>query len=542
MLLRSIVRFVAFAFGLYFASFALAPAASFDCTAIKLPLDRVICSDPELSDADNQLGIIYKTLLQSNTTVASNLQKNERIWLKSRSKFCSTGTNGHLVFSTACLLSRYSDHISYLYGLYTQPANTQQLHSLRFIYRPRSGAGVDSLIADSSGILYGSGIDDGPNGESSIFKLSPPLKGSSQWIYSPLFLFGRDIGEASISGLILDKAGNLYGTAGTWRRIIFELTPPATGRGAWVEKSLFTMQANGGPNRIIVDPEGNLFGTTSSWAPSADGVYSSSNGSVFELKRPAGGNVNWTGAILYVFQGSPDGAGPSDGLLRGSDGSLYGVTLAGGDGSGCVPQGPFGGQGCGTVFRLKPPTAINGNWDEEVLYSFGGSDDGANPNSPLIMDGKGALYGWTANGACPGGSAYQRQRSCGVVFKLTPTPGSRGSWTETVLHRFDGPPDGATGLDSAASLTLDDRGNLYGTTPSGGIREGLGAGIIFKLIRPANDESEWKETILYSFNEKIGGGAFPAADELIPLDGGYVGATLGGGNQLSFGTVYQIVP
>jgi hypothetical protein len=111
-----------------------------------------------------------------------------------------------------------------------------------------------------------------------------------------------------------------------------------------------------------------------------------------------------------------------------------------------------------------------------------------------------------------------------------------------VLHRFDGPPDGATGLDSAASLTLDDRGNLYGTTPSGGIREGLGAGIIFKLIRPANDESEWKETILYSFNEKIGGGAFPAADELIPLDGGYVGATLGGGNQLSFGTVYQIVP
>src|SRR3954454_12707216 len=118
------------------------------------------------------------------------------------------------------------------------------------------------------------------------------------------------------------------------------------------------------------------------------------------------------------------------------DGNFYGTTSAGGE------------YGYGTVFRLSPSGA------ETVLYSFKGHDagDGAAPQSGVIADRKGNLYGTTSHdGAAP--------RGPGVVYKLTP------DGTETVLRAFTGGKDGKY-LDN--TLRADGMGNLYGTAADGG--------------------------------------------------------------------------
>ena len=74
-----------------------------------------------------------------------------------------------------------------------------------------------------------------------------------------------------------------------------------------------------------------------------------------------------------------------------------------------------------------------GDWTEKVLYSFTGGPDGQNSLSYLVSDAAGNLYGTTSEG---GGGC-----SCGTLFKLT--PGANGVWTESVVHRFQRPPDGA---------------------------------------------------------------------------------------------------
>jgi uncharacterized repeat protein (TIGR03803 family) len=82
-----------------------------------------------------------------------------------------------------------------------------------------------------------------------------------------------------------------------------------------------------------------------------------------------------------------------------------------------------------------------------VLHSFKGSPtDGSGPESGLIGDSAGNLYGTTLGGGAS---------DAGVVFKLDRTG------TETVLYNFTG---GADGSEPSAGLIRDSAGNLYGTT------------------------------------------------------------------------------
>src|SRR5664279_5403051 len=188
------------------------------------------------------------------------------------------------------------------------------------------------------------------------------------------------------AGLIVDGAGNLYGTTsegGTYISCsggcgtVFELTP--NGSGGWTETVLHNFNSNGtdGANPyagLIFDAAGNLYGTTTT-----GGTYYV--GTVFELSPSQGGG--WTEKVLYSFNyNGTDGNYPQASLTIDAAGNLYGTTWAG---------GPYG-YGYGTVFELTP--AAGGGWTETVLHNFVGTD-GAAPLAGLIFDAAGNLYGTT---------------------------------------------------------------------------------------------------------------------------------------------------
>src|ERR1019366_3869042 len=210
----------------------------------------------------------------------------------------------------------------------------------------------------------------------------------------------------------------------------FELTPGAD--GSWIEKVLYSFRnyPDGSlPGCLIIDAAGNLYGTT--WQGGANNV-----GTVFELTSGPGGS--WTEKLLHSFGNYPDGSGPNSSLVFDAAGNLYGTTYNGGQ------------NGMGTVFELTPDGS--GGWTERVLHHFTNAD-GAVPYAGLTFDGAGNLYGTTSLGGSDNN---------GTVFELTPTVG--GSWTETVLHSFRS--DGADGSQPVAGLVLV-AGNLSGTTYQG---------------------------------------------------------------------------
>jgi uncharacterized repeat protein (TIGR03803 family) len=168
-------------------------------------------------------------------------------------------------------------------------------------------------------------------------------------------------------------------------------------------------------------------------------------GTVWELSPQSDGS--WTETTLYNFTGD-DGANPAalGRLIFDAAGNLYGGTHNGGI------------YGKGTVYELSP--AGDGTWTEKILHSFDGSD-GMAPSGGLIADAAGNLYGETF-GPGPYGIVSGGETSGQLVYKLTPN--SDGTWSETVLHRFDGPVSGGPAL----GLIFDAVGNIYGTTWMGG--------------------------------------------------------------------------
>ena len=169
-------------------------------------------------------------------------------------------------------------------------------------------------------------------------------------------------------------------------------------------------------------------------------------GTAYELQPTSGG---WKERILHDFDTAGDDmAYPEGPLLLDQTGNLYGTA-----GGGTYARG--------AVYRLTRQSS--GRWKSAILYSFTGGADGDEPGGGVVMDQTGNLYGTAAGGSGCG---------CGVVYELS--PGAKGKWVYTLLHTFAGN-DGA-GPD--ANLILDSKGNLYGTTATGGPG---GARVAFKL-------------------------------------------------------------
>jgi uncharacterized repeat protein (TIGR03803 family) len=268
--------------------------------------------------------------------------------------------------------------------------------------------------------------------------------------------------------------------------------PPAFAAGS--EQTLYSFCSSGGSSctdgilpsgGVIFDAAGNLYGT-------AGGGGANSWGTVFEL-TPNGGK--WTEQTLYNFcsdSGCTDGGYPTSGVILDAAGNLYGTTFAG------------GAYNAGTVFELTPH---NGTWTEKVLHSFTGGNDGTGPEAGLVIDAHG-----------------------GMVFELIP---NNGTWTEKALHWFKERGKGGSNPDS--SLVLDKSGNVYGTTPYGGIYD---HGTVFELI-PGN--GFWMEKVLHNFNTKSRGGYPPTAGVILDSSGNIYGTTSGGGTY-NGGTAFELTP
>jgi len=243
-----------------------------------------------------------------------------------------------------------------------------------------------------------------------------------------LHTFSRSGGDYPIGGLAIDAAGNLYGMTaqgGAHKRgTVFEISPD--GNGGWTEKTLYSFGAyelDGfyPQGNLTLDAAGNLYGTTLLGGAQANReTLNSPAGTVFRLSPNPDGS--WSEKILYSFGAYLDGAGPTGSLVFDAWGHIFGATFLGGTGEKCNG----GGGGCGTLFELAPNG--HGGWVERILYSFNvtSTADGGYPQTGLVSDAAGNLYGvtWFGGGA-----------GSGTVFELRRNSG--GGWSERVLHSFD---------------------------------------------------------------------------------------------------------
>jgi uncharacterized repeat protein (TIGR03803 family) len=202
--------------------------------------------------------------------------------------------------------------------------------------------------------------------------------------------------------------------------------------------------------------------------------------------------------VIYRFIGGSDGSNPLAGLVADHAGNLYGATSSGGN-SAC--QG-----GCGTLFELTPN--LDGSWTETQLYSFTGGNDGAFPETSLIFDQAGNLYGTTIHGGAS---------SDGTVFRLSPPAAPGSPWTETVLYNFVGDRDG---YYCFGGLVFDPAGNLYGAGFFGGR---YGGGTVFQLVPPVEGDA-WSLNVLHSF-QGIHDGLDPYGALILDRQSSIYGAT-----------------
>jgi hypothetical protein len=251
---------------------------------------------------------------------------------------------------------------------------------------------------------------------------------------------------------------------------------------------------------LLVQPNGTIYGVHSQ-----AGKYL--KGEVFRLSKPSGG-ATWTKTSIYSFLGAADGYGPYGKLVAGPHGSLYGTTQLGGESAdpSCSPEIT----GCGTVFQLIPPAQPGSPWTKFIIHSFS-DEEGAAPHG-LVIDSTGKLYGTTST----------------TVFELDP-PVTGVGWTLQVLHYFGG----ADGTYVGDDLLLDENGNLFGSTPDGGI---YGHGTVFRLSRSAG--KGWAYLQLHDFAGAPADGDAPNGG--LRGEAGDIWGTTQAGGADNAGTIFEL--
>jgi uncharacterized repeat protein (TIGR03803 family) len=379
------------------------------------------------------------------------------------------------------------------------PAAAQSSYKILHSFRgnPDGGGVYAGLAIDGKGALYGTTCCGGAYGEGTVFQLTPGAGG--KWSEKILHSFCADPhctdGELPMEGVVVDGAGNVYGTAGGGHNnygVAYELAPDPYSAPGWVYRVIYESGSEG----LILDQGGNLYGE---WGP---GKYG--KGDVFELSPRSG---DWNQTLLYSFcsqQDCRDGLGPLYGLTWDASGNLYGVTTQG------------GANKWGVAFELEHTAS---GWKESVLYDFPAYE----PGSSLTFDSKGNLYGTT----------FQEGPCDGTVYQLSPQ--GKGRWKRTILYHFCNPDK--NGGAPAGGVTFDNLGNLYGTASAGG-EPNCDCGVVFKMTPQAS--GKWKYSVQHRFKGTDGIG--PGYNLI--FDKGYkhlYGTTVEGGSG-GYGVVYEITP
>jgi len=346
-----------------------------------------------------------------------------------------------------------------------------------------------------------------------LLALAPAARAQN---FTVLHTFSGPDGRAPVAGLVMDRAGNFYGTTIDGGRgnngTVFRLSPRGSG---WIFAPLYKFSGGsdgGGPEaRVTIGPDGSLFGTTYAGGNQTCGFHSPC-GVVFRLRPPAtfcaSISCPWTETVLYSFNSTTSGNNPTAEVTFDQAGNLYGTTFYGAPGSDCVEGA------CGVVFELSPS---QGEWTESVLHQFT-LDDGGLPWGTVIFDRAGNMYGVTYGGGSAG---------FGTAYELSP---SGNGWTEQVLHSFQYSNDGEFPI---GNLIFDTAGNLYGTTSGG--PSNSAAGTVFQLT-PSNGNWTFATTF-----DLPGSGAGPESGLVMDASGNLYGATIGGG-PYNEGTVFKLSP
>jgi uncharacterized repeat protein (TIGR03803 family) len=365
-------------------------------------------------------------------------------------------------------------------------------------------------------------------------------------------------GAQPYSGLTL-KGTTLYGTTANGGDAAGDGVVYAISTTTGKETILHTFggQPNGDGSLpyggVAFDKAGNIYGTTL-----GGGQYN--YGTIYKLTKSG---KNYVESVLHSFS-CADGCAPSYVTpVFDKAGNLYGTTFYGGY------------YGNGTVFKMTPNGTLT------TLYSFHSAiGDGYSPNSGVVLDTKGNLYGATpiggasgdgtlyeitasgaystlynftggADGLGPrsalvykGGSLYGTTQAggagctwgCGVIFKFTPAKGKKAGKL-TVLHTFAGVPDGMSPMYGA--LVFDNLGTLYGTTENGGaFPGGTNLGTVYKLA------PDGTMTVLYAFDQ-LPDGMAPYGNVARDTKGNLYTTAACGGNGPGWyggGTVIKVTP
>jgi|HubBroStandDraft_1064217.scaffolds.fasta_scaffold00803_7 uncharacterized repeat protein (TIGR03803 family) len=360
------------------------------------------------------------------------------------------------------------------------------------------------VIFDSAGNLYGTTSLGGASINSNcyagcgvVFELSPSATG---WKETVLYNFCSQAdctdGNLPFAGVIMDSAGNLYGTTTlsgdpTTNGVVFKLSPSV---GGWTEQVIY--DAGMGWPGLTMDTAGNIFANT---------VL----GTVVEISP--NGSGGWTSTVLHTFGVAPDGAAPTGTLVLDKSGNVYGTTQAG------------GANNYGTVYELSPGTS---GWTESILYSFKSNNDGRYPVAGVVFDPDGDIYGTTSEGS--GGTLGLGQGGNGTVYELV-APVGNGSYYEKVLWSFD-VTDGNYPFDS---LLLDSAGNFYGTTEIGGLPGGppgySGFGVAFELshvtaltLTSSPNPANTGQTVAFTATATSSGGTPPNGETVTFYNGSAV--------------------
>ncbi len=397
----------------------------------------------------------------------------------------------------------------------TLPAQTQTLTVLHtFTNLPDGARPYGRLLLDPAGILYGTTTIGGTIGYGSVFKVD--AGGNLSIFYS---FAGPPDGNEPVGGLIRDAVGNLYGTTGhggtttvcgtdqpSWAGcgIVFKLDPSGT------ETVLHRFGSNGpdgafpnGP--LALDSSGTLWGSTQEGGRQGCKIPIPPNGRLVDVGCGTVFKVDPSGneTVVHNFE-KGDGAWPLGGVVQDQAGNIYGATKTGGLMN--CPSDWFGE--CGAVFKVDTTGLFS------TFYSFKGGDggpDGDIPESSLILDPAGNLYGTTnAGGTVLCAPQVLPGITCGTIFQLTP------AGKETVTHSFGGPGDAGFPI---SGLVRDAAGNFYGMV----------SGLVLKF------DSMGNESVLYTFT----GYDIQASGDLVQdAAGNLYGTTYYGAN--GKGTVFKL--